>query len=110
MARAGETPETAVEKWRRDGARLKLRAPDLINLHARGVSLPMLDALLDAQEQALRTDLDTRLARQQAEFSAQLAAEKARPGNCPNPGYWGPYPYGMYGYPGGWRGGIYRGW
>jgi hypothetical protein len=107
MARAGATPEDVVESWRRDGARLRLRAADIVDLDRRSVSLPILDALLEAQEQALRTDLESRLAARQAEFSAQLAAERARLPNCPNPAYWG---YGGWGWPGTWRGGIYRGW
>lgn len=107
MARAGAKPEDVVESWRRDGARLRLRAADIVDLERRGVPLPTLDAMLEAQEQALRTDLDSRLAARQAEFSAQLAAERARLPNCPNPAYWG---YGGWGWPGTWRGGIYRGW
>jgi hypothetical protein len=107
MARAGAKPEDAVESWRRDGARLKFRAADIVELEHRGVSLSMLDALLEAQEQALRIDLDTRLAAKQAEFSTQMAAERARLPNCPNPAWTG---YGGWGWPGAWRGGIYRGW
>lgn len=107
LARAGAKAEDVVDSWRRDGARLRLRAADIVDLERRGVSLAILDALLAAQEQALRTDLDSRLAAQQAEFSAQLAAERARLPNCPNPAYWG---YGGWGWPGPWRGGIYRGW
>lgn len=107
MARAGAKPEDLVESWRRDGARLRLRAADIVDLERRGVPLLTLDALLEAQEQALRTDFESRLAARQAEFSAQLTAERARLPNCPNPAYWG---YGGWGWPGTWRGGIYRGW
>lgn len=110
MARAGEGPESVVESWRRDGARLKLGAADIVDLHARGVSLPVLDALLDAREQALRTDFDTRLAARQAEFSRQLAAEQARIPVCPAPYYGGFVPYGGWGSGSGWWGGIHRGW
>jgi hypothetical protein len=106
MARAGAKPDDVVDSWRRDGARLRLHAADIVELERRGVPLATLDALLEAREQALRTDLETRLAVQQAEFSAQLAAERARLPNCPNPA-WG---YGGWGWPGSWRGGIYRGW
>lgn len=111
LARAGTKPDDVVERWRGDGARLKLNAADIVDLDKRGVPLPVLDALLGAQEQALRTDLDTRLltqlANRQAEFSAQLAVERARSLNCPNPAYWG---YGGWGWPGTWRGGFDRGW
>lgn len=95
MVRAGAKPEDLVESWRRDGARLRFRVADIVELERRGVLLPALDALLEAQEQALRTDLETRLAAKQAESSAQLAAaERARLPNCPDPGYWG---YGGWG-------------
>jgi hypothetical protein len=110
MARAGELPESIVERWRRDGARLKLAAADIVDLHARGVSLAVLEALLEAHEQALRSDLDTRLATRQAEFSRQLAAEQARVPVCPAPYYGGFIPYGGWSSPGGWRGGAFRVW
>ncbi|MFA7291374.1 MAG: hypothetical protein WC023_03895 [Rhodocyclaceae bacterium] len=110
MARAGGTPDNIVDSWRRDGARLRLAAADVVDLHARGVSLSILDALLDAREQALRTDFDSRLAARQAEFSRQLAAEQARIPVCPAPYYGGFMPYGGWGSGGGWRGGVYRAW
>lgn len=109
LARAGVSPEEVVEAWRRDGARLKLKAADIVDLHARGVSPTILDALLDAQELALRIDFDSRLAAQQAVAEQQLAAERARTPVCPAPPYWGPRPYGGWG-PGGWWGGATWGW
>lgn len=110
MARSGASPEAVVDSWRRDGARLKIGATEVIELRAHGVSLPVLDALLDARDQALRTDLETRLATQQAAYSKQLAIERARPNLCPAPYYGGFAPYGGWGSNGGWWGGAYRGW
>lgn len=111
-ARAGASPEALVQRWRDDGARLPLSAADIVNLHARGVSVAHLDALLAAREQALRIDYDTRRAAEQAQAAAALAAERARVPQCPAP-YpygWGPRPYGGWGWPGGWGGGIHYGW
>jgi hypothetical protein len=110
MVRAGDSPEALVERWRRDGARLKLGASDIVYLHGRGVPLSLLDTLLDAREQALRADLDTRLATRQTEFSRQLAAEQARVPVCPAPYYGGFSPYGGWGSGSGWWGGIHRAW
>lgn len=109
LARAGASPDEFVERWRRDGARLQLKSSDIVDLHARGVSPAILDALLGAQEQALRTDFDSRLAAQQAVSDQQLAAERARVPVCPAPPYWGPRPFGGWG-PGGWFGGATWGW
>ncbi|MFC5302431.1 hypothetical protein [Azospira restricta] len=112
MARAGATPAEVVTRWRADGARLKLDAADLLDLHRRGVSVAVLDALLAAREAALRTDADSRLAGLQARHEAEIAAERARLPTCPAPG-WAPYrihPYGGWGRPGGWGGGVYWGW
>lgn len=110
MVRSGASPESVVDSWLRDGARLKIGAADVIELQARGVPLPVLDALLDARDQALRTDLETRLATQQTAYSNQLAIERARPNLCPAPYYGGFVPYGGWGSNGGWWGGAYRGW
>ena len=109
LARAGSTPDEMVDRWRRDGARLKLKSADIVDLHARGVSSAILDALLEAQEIAMRVDFDSRLAAQQGVFDQQLAAERARVPVCPAPPYWGPRPYGGWG-PGGWWGGASWGW
>ncbi len=108
LARAGATPAAIVDRWRADGARLKPTAALLLDLHARGLPPALLDALLDAREQAVRTDADSRLAELRARFDADLAAERARPRACPPPvGI--PYPLHPYG---GWRtpGGLYLGW
>lgn len=113
LARAGAPPESIVQRWREDGARLRLPAASLLDLHARGVPLAVLDALLAAREAAVRTDADTRLAALQARLDAELAAERARPRSCPPSPPWGPYrlyPYGGWGHPGGWGGGIHWGW
>lgn len=110
MARAGASPEAVVDHWRRDGARLKIGAADVIELQARGVPLPVLDALLNARDQALRTDLETQMAAQQATCARQLVIEQARPNLCPTPYYGGFFPYGGWGSNGTWWGGAYRSW
>lgn len=112
MARAGATPESVVQRWREDGARLRLSAASLIDLHARGVPPPVLDALLAAREAALNTDASSLYAARLSRLEAELAAEKQRPRSCPAPA-WNPYPiypYGGWGRPGGWGGGAYWGW
>ncbi|MBW7900895.1 MAG: hypothetical protein H3C26_05435 [Rhodocyclaceae bacterium] len=111
LAAAGAAPEAVVGRWREDGARLRPTAALLLDLHARGVPLPVLEALVDAREAALRTDADGRLAALQARLDAELAAERARPRVCPSyPLHPYPYPYGGWHAPGGWRGGLYWGW
>ncbi|MBI2306681.1 MAG: hypothetical protein HYU78_05200 [Rhodocyclales bacterium] len=112
MVRAGAPPEAVVRRWREDGARLKPGAASLLELHARGVPPAVLDALVEAREAALRTDLDSLHASRLARLEAELAAERARPRTCPAPA-WSPYPiypYGVWGRPGGWGGGAYWGW
>lgn len=114
LARNGASPDALVEAWRNDGARLPLGAADLVELHARGVSVAHLDALLAARELALRTDYETRLAAQRANADAALAAERSRVQACPvsyGPyPYWGPFPYAGWGSGGGWYGGLRFGW
>lgn len=112
LARAGATPDAVVQRWREDGARLRLPAASLLDLHARGVPLAVLDALLAAREAALNTDASSLHAARLSRLEAELAAEKQRPRTCPAPA-WNPYPiypYGVWGRPGGWRGGAYWGW
>jgi hypothetical protein len=113
--RAGATPEALVQRWRDDGARRVLTAGDVILLHAQGVPVTHLDALLAAREQALRVDQDSRLAAERANSAAAIAAERARPLVCPawSPAYypyWGPRPYMGWGSGGGWFGGFRFGW
>ena len=80
-------------------------------LRAKGVSEASLEALFEAQEVARQTDFNTRLARQQAEFSAQLAVERGRIQQCPGPFPYGyPVPYGGWGRASGWGGGLFWGW
>lgn len=112
MVRAGERDEAIVARWQRSEPRLPLRPGDIVELHASGVPLHTLNALAAAHEAALRADLDTRLAAQQAQCERTLVAERSRPCACPAPGdyYWGPRPYGTWGYPPGWRGGMRWGW
>lgn len=103
-ARAGTTPDALVQRWRDDGARRVLTAGDIVLLHAQGVPMAHLDALLAAREQALRADQDSR-----------LAAERARPLVCPAysptyPPYWGARPYMGWGSGGGGYGGFRFGW
>lgn len=111
LAKAGASPEAIVGRWREDGARLKPTAALLLDLHARGLPPSLLDALLDAREQAVRTDADSRLAELRARFDADLAAERARPRVCPPPAGV-PYlfhPHGGWLTPGGRRGGVFLG-
>ena len=114
-ARAGATPDALVQRWRDDGARRVLTAGDIVLLHAQGVPMAHLDALLAAREQALRVDQDSRLAAERAASAAAIAAERARPLVCPAyspayPPYWGPRPYMGWGSGGGGYGGFRFGW
>ena len=111
MVRSGASSQTIVERWREDSPRLAVTPSVIVDLHRRGVPLAVLDALGDAQERALRADLDTKSVQQQAACDARIEQERARPRTCPPPPYgWGPYPYGGWGYPGGPRGGMLWGW
>jgi hypothetical protein len=101
-----------VARWREDGARQRFDAEAIVKLHERGVSVPLLNALLVAQEQALRTEYDSRIAAQLARSSAELAAERARIPSCRAPPYWswGARPYGGWSSSSGWGGGLMFGW
>lgn len=112
MVRSGASADAVVARWREDGARQRFDADAIVSLHGRGVSMAVLNALLAAQEQALRTEYDSRLAAQMARSSAELAAERARMPTCPAPPYWGwgPRPYGGWSSSGGWGGGVMFGW
>lgn len=112
MARSGASADAVVARWREDGARQRFDADAIIGLHGRGVSSVVLNALLAAQEQALRTEYESRLAAQMARSAAELAAERARMPTCPAPPYWGwgPRPYGGWSSSGGWGGGVMFGW
>lgn len=112
LAHAGASAEVLVERWRQDGARLKLSLADFFALRAKGVSEASLEALFEAQEVARQTDFNDQLARQLAEFSAQLAVERNRIPQCPAaPFYYGqPVPYGGWGSASGWNGGLFWGW
>lgn len=110
MVRAGATSETIVERWRQATPRLAMTPTRLIDLHRRGVPLPILETLAEAHERALRADYDTVLAQRQSEWERKLAEERNRPRQCPSPYGWGPYPYGVWGVPGPARGGVYWGW
>ncbi len=87
------------------GARFDLTPTQVVDLHARGLPLPVLEAIHTARERALNNDYAQKLVDLDRKCSADLQRER-RVQRCPDP-YWGrPGVWG--GYPP--RGGVYWGW
>lgn len=112
MSRSGASAEAIVERFRKSGARFDLTPSQVVDLHQRGLPLPVLEAIHEDREKALRADLtqllvehdqkcsaDVSLAREQERQRARVSADPFWPG-CYGP--WGP---GFYRRPG-----VFWGW
>ena len=105
MAKRGVKSEATIARFEASGARFDLTPTQVVDLHARGLPLPVLEAIHTARERALNNDYAQKLVDLDRKCSADLQRER-RVQRCPDP-YWGrPGVWG--GYPP--RGGVYWGW
>lgn len=103
MARAGTSPETIIERFRQSGMRFDLTPAQVVDLHQRGLPLPVLEAIHDDREKALRADLAQLLVEHEQKCSADIALARtqeyqralanADPFWSGCYGVWGPTPY-----------------
>ena len=114
MARRGDSPDQIVAQMRNTGSRLSMDASQQSRLRELGVSTPIIDALVDAERSARRTDRITKEVDREAKERerARRAAEiwSSPYDYYPSP-YWGaPRTYRGFGI--GSRGyrGAYGGW
>lgn len=112
MAKAGSTPETVVGRFRQSGARFDLTPAQVVDLHARGLPLPVLQAIHEDREKALRADLTQMLVERDQQCSAEVAQERQRARSAVDPfcgpAFYGPLrPYPIYPYS---RRGMFWGW
>jgi hypothetical protein len=112
MARAGASAESIIARWRQSNARPDLTPARVLDLHARGLPLPVLQAIHEDRESALRNELAQQLIQRDQQCSLAVERERLRwlrtpaPYGAAYPGAWGGYPYGY----GGVRSGVMRGW
>ena len=108
MARSGASPEAIVSRLRQSGQRVDLTPAQIVEWHARGLPMPVLQALYEEREKALHNDLARQLVERDQQCSAEVMRERQRAMPCPDPywsasyGTWGAYPYR--------RGGVFGGW
>lgn len=112
MAKAGSTPEAVVAHFRQSGARFDLTPAQVVDLHARGLPLPVLQAIHEDREKALRADLTQMLVERDQQCSAEVAQERQRARSAVDPfcgpAFYGPLrPYPIYPYS---RRGMFWGW
>ena len=112
MAKAGSTPEAIVARFRQSGARFDLTPAQVVDLHARGLPLPVLEAIHEDREKALRADLTQMLVERDQKCGAEVAQERQRARSAVDPfcgpAFYGPLrPYPVYPYS---RRGMFWGW
>lgn len=96
MARAGVPAATIIERFRASGARFDLSPTQVVELHAAGVPLAVLEAIHVDREQALRTDLTQMLVERDRQCAADVeGAQKSE--RLRGSSFCSPYPWGFYG-------------
>jgi hypothetical protein len=73
MARSGVTAEVMIARFRQSGARFDLSPLQVVDLHQRGLPLPVLQAIHEDREKALRTDLTQRLVDRDQQCAGEIA-------------------------------------
>ena len=101
MARGGATSEAVIARFTASGVRFDLTPTQIVDLAARGLPLPVLEAIHLARERALQNECAQRLVDLDRRCSEDVLRERRRALSCPDP-YWPGRP--------GWRGGMYWGW
>ncbi len=105
MAKRGAKNEAIIARFEASGARIDLTPTQVVDLHARGLPLSVLEAIHTGRERALHNEYAQKLVDLDQKCNADLQRER-RVQRCPDP-YWGrPGVWG--GYPP--RGGVYWGW
>lgn len=112
MARAGASPAAIIEHFRQFAARFDLTPAQVVDLHQRGLPLPVLQAIHEDREKALRSDLTQLLVERDQKCGVEVAQvreqerQRARSSVDPFwPGCYGPWGPGFYGRPS-----IFWGW
>lgn len=112
LAKSGASAEVTIERFRKSGARFDLTPRQVVDLHQRGLPLPVLQAIHEDREKALRADLTQLLVEREQKCSAEIvqahAQERQRARVNADPfwpgcyGAWAPFPYR--------RPGVFMGW
>ena len=100
MARRGAPTPEIVARFDASGVRFDLTPTQVVDLAARGMPLPVLDAIYESRERAVQNQCAQRLVDLDRQCTEAVQRERRRALVCPDP-YWP-------GRPG--RGGIYWGW
>jgi hypothetical protein len=103
LTKSGATPQAIVARLQQSGTRFALTPAQVVDLHARGLPLPVLQAVYEDREKALQVDLTQQLVerdqRCRAEIDQARRAEQLRARLDVDPfcsgygGRWGPFPY-----------------
>ena len=107
MARGGAKSEAILNRVNASGARFDLAPGQIIDLHARGLPLAVLQEIHEARERALRNEYAQKLVDLDRKCAEDVQRERRRATTCSDPygpgrsGVWGGYPP---------RGGMYWGW
>lgn len=103
MARSGATAEAIIARLRASGARFDLTPQQVIDLHAGGLPLAVLEAIHADREKALRNDLTEMLVERDRQCASELETERQRARLRSDPmcmgmpwGFYGPGPYWRY--------------
>lgn len=101
LAHAGTPPAAIIQKIRDSGSRYRLTPADIVELAGKGVSLEVIDFMVEAEQQALRDamaeEMNQRDRKRQEEIQ-RLQRELSR-----RPTYYEPWPYPPY-----WHDPFYR--
>jgi hypothetical protein len=111
MAKSGSSADAIIERFRQSSARFDLTPAQVVDLHKRGLPLPVLQVIHEDREKALRADLTQLLVERdqkcvaevaQARNQERLRARSADPFWPGCSGAFGPMPYR--------RPGVFMGW
>lgn len=98
MARNGAASETIITRFHDSGSRFDLNPAQVIDLHARGLPLAVLQAMHEDRERGLRNDLAQQLVDRDRACADAIRLERLRALPSPDP-FWPNR-----------RGGLYWGW
>jgi len=103
MARSGASAEAIIARLRAAGARFDLTPQQVVELHAGGLPLAVLETIHADREKALRNDLTEMLVERDRKCASEVEAERQRARLRSDPlctgmpwGFYGPGPYWRY--------------